>query len=197
MHFKQLAAMVTSVSIALACGGDNDQHGQGTGAALSMSCTESGPECTPPVQASGTVNAASLYLCNYWDSSRNFQIEFREGSTGYGVLVQIADFVGDGTYQTNSDATTNVTVTARGATGDDVKGDAAGDPPSIPEHRCSIVVTSNLENITIPESGDANILDVDLDVSCPALGWGAVCPIACTMTPSTFHLSVKGCLANQ
>jgi hypothetical protein len=198
MKYLQVAAMGALASVALSCDGEDDgQHGQGTGTMLSMACTESGPECNPPMQSQGSVNATSLHLCNYWDSSSHFQVEFREPGTAYGVLVEIADFVGDGTYETNVDGTTNVTIAAPSSGDDEVWGDASGNPPSIPEHPCTIVAATNLEEITIPENGDANILDVDLDVSCPTLGWGAICPISCTVTPATFHLSVTGCLATQ
>jgi hypothetical protein len=172
---------------------ENANHGWvGTGATVAMVCVESGPECSPPETTQSTVAATELYLCNYWDTSGNFQVEFQERGSGKGILVQIAGFTGAGSYVTSADGLTNVTVTY-----DDGQADAAGVEQSIPEHPCTITVQSNLAAITIPKSGDDYLLDVDLDVSCPSLGTGAVCPIDCGLTPSTFRLSVSGCLVSQ
>jgi hypothetical protein len=189
MKASHVAIMAALSCMVLSCG-DNDGN---KGARLALSCVESGDACLTPIPTQGSANADSLYLCNYWDSTHNFQVEFDEGSTRYGVQVLIANFTGAGTYETNTDGTTNVWITTNGA-----QGDAAGNPPSIPEHKCTIVATSNLAEITIPQNGDADILDVKLTVSCPnGLGWGNVCAIACTVNPSTFHLSVKGCTVSQ
>ncbi|MBI4951928.1 MAG: hypothetical protein HY908_07830 [Myxococcales bacterium] len=162
------------------------------GATLSLACTEEGAACPNPQTVTSSVAASTLYLCNYWDTTQAFQVEFQTGTTDRGILVEIAGFTGAGSYTTNAAGTTNVTVTT-----DANQADAAGVVGSIPEHPCTIGVVSNLSAITIPDSGDAPLLDVELDVSCPSLGDGAVCPIECTVSPASFKLSVAGCLVSQ
>jgi hypothetical protein len=171
-------------------GADGGMTGQGV--TLTMDCVESGPECTPANTFQNVVAATNLYLCNYWDATQLFNVEFRQGTGGLGLLVEIAHFTGQGSYATNVDGTTNVTVT-----GPDVQVDAAGNPPSIPEHPCTIAVQSNLATIQIPADGDAALLDVTLDVTCAQLGGGAVCPTACDISPASFQLSIVGCLVSQ
>lgn len=189
-----LMAVVGLVFFMAACDGDDDGQSTfvGTGDSLALDCVESGPECTPPNEFSTAVNADTLYSCNYWDSTSILEMEFREGETGKGIFVRINDFTGQGNYVTDPDALTEVVVST-----EDIQADSAGVSGSIPEHPCTITASSNLADIQIPENGDAFLLDVDLDISCPSLGSGAVCPISCDIDPTGFSLSVQGCVVSQ
>lgn len=81
MKASHVAIMAALSCMVLSCG-DNDGN---KGARLALSCVESGDACLTPIPTQGSANADSLYLCNYWDSTHNFQVEFDEGSTRYGV----------------------------------------------------------------------------------------------------------------
>jgi hypothetical protein len=158
------------------------------GAIVSLSCIDDGAVCDPPETHGATVTGTELDACNYWDSSRNFRVRFIGPSSE--IIVEIANFTGEGSYATSTDGTTNVTMGGE------------GDVPSLADassgtEGCTITVESNLDDIRIPETGDAPRLDVSLDVTCPTLYAGGVCDAVCTPTPGSFSLSVGGCIVSQ
>ena len=168
-------------------GGDPDGGGVETqGATVSYECVDDGAACDPPGTYEGTATATELDLCNYWESTQAFQVGFI-GPDDSHLLIQIANFTGAGSYTTSADAETNVVLHGTGEVPSDA--DAAGPP----EHPCTITVESNLADLEIPETGDAELLDVTLEVECPTLIAGGICDVICTLSPSTFSVSVGGC----
>jgi hypothetical protein len=113
------------------------------------------------------------------------------GSVDEMIGIAIEPFTGDATYSTTPDAKIEVTVHAKGVSSHAIASEIS------PDQKCTIVAKSNLAAIQIPANGDASILDITLDVTCAKLRAGAVCAEDCTVTPSSFQLSVKGCTVSE
>jgi hypothetical protein len=160
------------------------------GASLALSCVDVAP-CTTIETTQGTVAATQLDICTYNDTAKKLVVKFVGAPNEGHIAVDIAPFTGDSTYQTTADEKINVTVAVKG----DVPSNATASGP--PEQKCRIIAKSNLAKIQIPSSGDANTLDLTLDVTCPKLEAGGVCNVECTPTPSNFQLSVKGCTVSK
>lgn len=171
-------------------GGGTSEGGGGAlpteGATVALDCIDEGAACDPPETYQATVAATQLDSCNYWDGTKSFKVRFV--GTMAEINVAIAGFTGSGSHTTSADGATNVTMSGVGNIPSDA--DAAGPP----EHPCTLDVESNLADIQIPATGEAPLLDVALDISCPTLIAGGVCDVICTPTPSTFRLSVGGCV---
>lgn len=158
------------------------------GATVSLSCIdEEAAACTPPQTYQEAVAGTQLDQCNYWDETQAFDVRFI--GSGSEIRVQIANFTGEGSYSTSEDGTGVVMAGSGNAPSDAVS-------EGIPEP-CTITVQSNLADIQIPQTGDADLLDVALDVTCPTLRAGGVCDVTCTLSPATFSLSVAGCTVSQ
>lgn len=159
------------------------------GASIALACT-SVPTCPSPGTSSGSAAATQLDLCRYNDSTKNLQVKFI--GDGAKLIVTVEPFTGTGSYDTTADGKVDVVVGAKGT----VPSDANAADIS-PDQKCTIVATSNLATIQIPATGDADILDVVLDVTCARLRAGGVCDEDCTVTPSSFQVAVKGCSVSK
>jgi hypothetical protein len=178
-----------ALSLVASCSDDSGSGIVTKGATIAMSCVEMSP-CSPPKTTQGTVAASQLDICTYKDSTKDLQVQFVEPTAGR-VLVNIQPFTGDSTYQTTTDAKIDVTIAVKG----DVPSNATASGP--PEQKCTIIAASNLAKLQIPSNGDANTLDLTLDVTCPKLEAGGVCNVECTPSPSSFRLAVKGCTVSK
>jgi hypothetical protein len=189
-------ALAVLLPVAAGCNNNDGSGGSGgaggtfptEGATVNLSCLENDPVCVPAHSSQGVATATDFDLCNYWDSTHNFIVTFR--GSGSEITVKIANFTGTGDYTTTSDDATSVFVASSGS----VPSGATSTDLAVP---CTITVESNLADIQIPQSGNAALLNVALDVSCPLLNAGSTCNVDCTLSPTPSSLSVGGCVVSQ
>ena len=171
-------------------GGAAGQGGAGTietrGATVGVACVESDPNVTGCNRSYSTnVAATALDACLYTASSQTLTLGFIQASVGR-IDVSIPNFTGNGTYTANAD--TDVAILGEGL---------ASAATTDPSHTCTIQVTSNFAQVVVPGNGDAPLLDVALAFDCQGLVAGSICLANCTVSPTTFSLSVKGCHVSQ
>jgi hypothetical protein len=166
--------------------GDGGSGVQVVGTTVAMSCLEEGPACDPPTPTSATVAATVLDDCSYHDAQQRLDVSFVQSQGFGGLYVNIEPFTGDGTYEVTADGLIDVRLDGEGIQSSAFASAAAA-------QTCSITVTSNFADITVPESGDAQTLDVVLDVSCSTVVAGGVCDVTCDLSPTQFSVSVGGC----